>query len=183
MQVIESSISGVKVLIPHKHGDHRGFFSETYSQRSLAEVGIMSQFVQDNHSLSERRGTVRGLHFQIPPFTQDKLIHVIRGSIYDVAVDLRHGSPTYGKHVALVLSAKEWNQIFIPKGFAHGLCTLEPGTEVLYKVSDYYKPDAERGLLWNDPALAIRWPLPEADVLLLERDRGFPPLSKLEAFF
>ena len=174
MEFRELSIPKVKVLIPEKHGDRRGFFSEVYSRKALAAAGIDFEFVQDNHSSSARRGTVRGLHFQVPPRAQDKLVRVVRGSAFDVAVDLRRSSSTYGRHVSVVLSAETWNQILIPAGFAHGFMTLEPETEVVYKSSDYYAPDHDRGLLWNDPALGIRWPLPERDAVLSEKDRGQP---------
>ena len=173
------TIPDVKVLIPEKHGDPRGFFSETYSRRALAQAGVDTEFVQDNHSLSARRGTVRGLHFQAPPRAQDKLVRVVRGSIFDVAVDLRRSSPTYGRHVSVVLSADAWNEILVPVGFAHGFMTLEPDTEVIYKVSDYYAPDHDRGLLWNDPALGIPWPLPEQDAVLSDKDREQPGFAEL----
>jgi dTDP-4-dehydrorhamnose 3,5-epimerase len=127
-------------------------------------------------------GTVRGLHFQVPPHAQAKLLRVVRGAVFDVAVDLRQGSPSYGRHVSAVISAAAWNQIFVPVGFAHGFCTLEPDTEVIYKVSDFYAPEAERGLLWSDPALAIDWPA-GAGKVLAERDRGWPPLRDLERIF
>ena len=174
MQVQPLSIPDIKVLIPRKHGDPRGFFSETYNRRTLVNVGIDIEFVQDNHAASARRGTVRELHFQAPPRAQDKLVHVVRGSVFDVAVDLRRSSPTYGRHVSVVLSAEAWNQILVPVGFAHGYVTLEPDTEVLYKVSDYYAPDHDRGLLWNDPLLGIPWPLPEEEAVLADRDREQP---------
>ncbi|MBI4126443.1 MAG: dTDP-4-dehydrorhamnose 3,5-epimerase [Deltaproteobacteria bacterium] len=183
MRVIETALLDVKILVPKKWGDHRGFFSETYNKRDFLKIGIPFDFVQDDHSLSSERGMVRGLHFQIPPHAQDKLIRVTRGAIFDVVVDIRRGSPTFGKHVTTTLSAKEWQQISIPRGFAHGFCTLEPGTEVLYKVSNFYEPDAERGLLWNDPELGIAWPISENDVTLSERDKKFPTLAQLEAFF
>ena len=173
------TIPDVKVLIPEKHGDHRGFFSETYSRRALAQAGIDTEFVQDNHSLSARTGTVRGLHFQAPPRAQDKLVRVVRGSIFDVAVDLRRSSPTYGRHVSVVLSADAWNEILVPVGFAHGLMTLEPETEVIYKVSDYYAPDHDKGLLWNDPSLGIPWPLPEQDAVVSDKDREQPGFAEL----
>lgn len=179
MEIRELSISDVKVLIPKKFGDERGFFSEVYRRGSLAAAGIEIEFVQDNHSSSEKRGTVRGLHFQIPPHAQDKLVRVVRGSVFDVAVDLRRSSPTYGRHVSTVLSAEAWNQILVPVGFAHGFMTLEPGTEVVYKVSDYYAPDHDRGLLWNDPSLGIQWPVPERDAVLSDKDRRHPKLVEL----
>ena len=179
MQVDEFGISAVKMLIPRKHGDHRGFFSEVYNQRTLARAGIDVEFVQDNHSLSADKGTVRGLHFQAPPFAQDKLVRVVRGAVFDVAVDLRRASPTYGRHVSAVLSAEAWNQLLVPTGFAHGFMTLEPDTEVIYKVSNYYAPEHDKGLLWNDPALRIAWPIPEADAILSDKDRGQPRLAEL----
>lgn len=181
--VTSLEIPEVKIIKPKKHGDHRGFFSETYSKRAFEEAGITIDFVQDNHSFSAEQGTVRGLHFQTPPFAQDKLIRVARGAILDVAVDLRVGSPTYGKHVSAVISAAEWNQILVPVGFAHGLVTLEPDTEVLYKVSQIYASDHDKGLLWNDPALDIRWPVPEADAILSAKDRVQPRLADLPASF
>ena len=183
MEIVRLAIPEVCVLTPKKHGDERGFFSETYNARQLAGFGIDLTFVQDNHAYSAQPGTVRGLHFQIPPHAQDKLIRVVRGSIFDVAVDLRQGSPTYGRHVSVVLSAGAWNQILIPVGFAHGLCTLEPDTEVLYKVTDHYDRDCDRGLLWNDPALDIPWPIPEFGAVLSERDRVHPTLAELPAYF
>ncbi len=179
MQIDELGISAVKMLIPRKHGDRRGFFSEVYNQRALAQAGIDVEFVQDNHSLSAEKGTVRGLHFQAPPFAQDKLVRVVRGAVFDVAVDLRRGSPTYGQHVSAVLSAEAWNQLLVPVGFAHGFMTLEPDTEVIYKVSNYYAPEHDKGLLWNDPALGIAWPIPEADAILSDKDRGQPRLAEL----
>ncbi len=173
------NIPDVRVLKPRKHGDHRGFFSEVYNRSALAEAGVDIDFVQDNHSLSAEKGTVRGLHFQAPPFAQDKLVRVVRGSVFDVAVDLRRDSPTYGRHVSVVLSAEAWNQIFVPVGFAHGFMTLEPDTEVVYKVSDYYSREHDRGLLWNDPALGIQWPIPEDEAVLSDRDRVHPKLAEL----
>ena len=174
-------IREVIAIRPDRHEDTRGFFSETYSRRALAEAGIDAEFVQDNHSLSVSRGTLRGLHFQAPPAAQAKLVRVVRGAILDVAVDIRVGSPSFGQHVRRELSAKEWNQLFVPEGFAHGFCTLEPDTEVIYKVSGDYAPEHDRGLLWNDPALAIDWPVSEP--LLSEKDRAHPPLGELPEYF
>ena len=146
MNVDDLQIADVKVLTPKKHGDHRGFFSEVYNKKALAVAGIEIEFVQDNHSLSAEKGTVRGLQFQSPPFAQDKLVRVVRGAVFDVAWDTRSDSPTYGRHVSVVLSAKAWNQVYVPVGFAHGFMTLDPDTELVYKVSNYYAPDHERGL-------------------------------------
>jgi dTDP-4-dehydrorhamnose 3,5-epimerase len=182
MELTRLAIPEVCLLAPRKHGDHRGFFSETYSKRAFAEAGIEADFVQDNHSLSAEAGTVRGLHFQVPPRAQAKLLRVVRGAVFDVAVDLRQGSPTYGQHVSAVISAAAWNQIYVPGGFAHGFCTLEPETEVLYKVTEFYAPEAEQGLLWNDPALAIDWPA-NAGAVLSERDGAWPRLRDLSRVF
>lgn len=171
------------MITPPKFGDHRGFFSETYNKRALAEAGLDLEFVQDNHSLSAQKGTLRGLHFQTPPFGQDKLVRVTRGAILDVAVDLRRGSPTYGQHVSAELSAENWSQLLVPIGFAHGFVTLEPDTEVLYKVTQYYSPECDRGLLWNDPDLGIPWPVAEADAILSDKDRKHPRLRDLPDIF
>ena len=183
MRMEELSIPAVRLLTPEVHRDERGFFSESYSRKTLAQVGIDLKFVQDNHSLSTERGTVRGLHFQTPPFAQDKLVRVVRGSVFDVAVDLRSSSPTYGKHVSVILSVDEWNQVLVPTGFAHGFMTLEPNTEVVYKVSNYYAPTYDKGLLWNDPALGIYWPIPEDEVHLSNKDKQQPKLAELATPF
>ena len=183
MRVEDSNIPAVKVLTPSKHGDRRGFFSEVYNRQALAQAGIDIDFVQDNHSLSAEKGTVRGLHFQTPPFAQDKLVRVVRGAVFDVAVDLRRGSPTYGQHVSVVLSAEAWNQILVPIGFAHGFMTLEPDTEVVYKVSNYYAPDYDKGLLWNDPVLGIAWPLDASAAILSPKDSNLPKLAEIDSPF
>ena len=183
MHITRLAIPDILILKPVKHGDERGFFSETYSRNALTKAGISLELVQDNHAYSAQPGTVRGLHFQIPPRAQAKLIRVVRGAIYDVALDLRRGSPSYGRHVGAVISAKEWNQILIPAGFAHGLCTLEPDTEVLYKVTDHYAPECDRGVLWNDPALGIEWPVDPAKAVVSERDRRHPTLADLPPCF
>jgi dTDP-4-dehydrorhamnose 3,5-epimerase len=183
VEVIATEIPDVKVLIARKHGDHRGFFSETFRRDALAGVGLDLDFVQDNHTLSAEKGTIRGLHFQVPPFAQYKLVRVVCGAIFDVAVDLRRSSPTFGRHVAVEVSAAAWNQVLVPVGFAHGFCTLEPDTQVLYKVTNYYAPDRDRGLLWNDPALGIAWPVSEAQAVLSERDRKHPRLKDLVDLF
>ena len=179
MQVEHLNIPDVRLLSPRKHGDQRGFFSETYSRKALAVIGIDIDFVQDNHSYSADKGTVRGLHFQTPPFAQDKLVRVARGSVFDIAVDLRQGSSSYGRHVSAVLSADAWNQILVPIGFAHGFMTLEPDTEVIYKVSNYYAPDHDKGLLWNDPALGINWPIADEEAVLSDKDSKQPRLAEL----
>ena len=183
MRIEALGIPAVRLVTPKKHGDPRGFFSETYSRRALTAAGIDIDFVQDNHSLSTARGTVRGLHFQTPPFAQDKLVRVVHGSVFDVAVDLRRSSPTYGRHVSVVLSVEDWNQILIPAGFSHGFMTLEPDTQVIYKVSRPYAPEHDRGILWNDPALGIQWPIPEDEAVLADKDRAHPRLAELTTPF
>ena len=183
IEVESLAIPEVRIVRPKKHGDARGFFSETYNRRAFAEAGIDIDFVQDNHAFSARQGTVRGLHFQTHPFAQAKLVRVVRGAILDVAVDLRTGSPTYGRHVSAVISAEEWNQILIPIGFAHGLATLEPDTEVLYKVSNFYSPEHDLGVLWNDPDIGIDWPAGEAEAIVSDKDRAQPRLGDLPPYF
>ena len=183
MEIERLAIPEVVLITPKRFGDRRGFFSETYNRAALAGHGITLEFVQDNHSLSAEPGTLRGLHFQTPPFAQDKLVRVTRGAVLDVAVDIRVGSPSYGRHVSVVLSAENWRQILVPKGFAHGFCTLEPGSEVLYKVSAPYAPEHDKGLAWDDPALAIDWPVEADKVVLSEKDRHHPKLADLPAAF
>lgn len=163
-------IPDVKLLYPKKFGDERGFFSETYNQEAFAAAGIEVSFVQDNHSLSRSVGVLRGLHYQCPPYAQDKLVRVVRGRILDIAVDIRRNSPFFGKWVSAEISAEAWNQIFVPKGFAHGFVTLSPDTEVNYKVSAPYAPDAERTIIWNDPDLDIDWPFDAASITLSDKD-------------
>jgi dTDP-4-dehydrorhamnose 3,5-epimerase len=176
-------IDGLLLITPKKFGDERGFFSETYNKKLLAEAGIYANFVQDNHSLTVGQGVVRGLHFQTPPHAQGKLVRITRGSALDVAVDIRKGSPTYGKHVAMTLSADDWRQLWIPPGFAHGFCTLEPDTEILYKVTDYYHPESESGLAWDDPDLHIPWPVDPDNVILSDKDKTQPSLARLPDYF
>ncbi len=183
MKVIETSIPDVKMIIPIKHGDDRGFFSEIYNRRAFAEAGIDLDFVQDNHSFSAQKGTIRGLHFQTPPYALDKLVRVVRGRIFDVAVDLRKDSPSFGQHVTAIISAEEWNQILVPIGFAHGFCALEPNTEVIYKVTNYYAPAHDKGLVWNDPELNIEWPISVDEAILTDRDKMLPRFSELTDFF
>jgi dTDP-4-dehydrorhamnose 3,5-epimerase len=183
LQIQALAIPEIKLIEPSILRDERGFFSETFNARALAAAGVVEGFVQDNHSLSTQRGVVRGLHFQIPPHAQDKLIRVVRGSIFDVAVDIRAGSPTFGKHAAAVLSAENWSQLWVPKGFAHGFCTLEPNSEVVYKVTDYYAPECDRGLCWDDPQLGIAWPVTGAEAILSGKDKLHPPLADLPVYF
>ncbi len=183
MLVEQLKLPEVLLLTPKKFSDSRGFFSETYNLKRLAEAGVDLEFVQDNQAFSADQWTLRGLHFQAPPFAQDKLVRVLRGSVLDVAVDIREGSPTYGQHVSVVLSAEAWNQVFVPVGFAHAYLTLEPDTEVFYKVSNYYAPDHDHGLMWNDPDLAIDWGVPPQEVVLSEKDKRQPSFRDLESPF
>lgn len=176
-------IPEIKVLSVKQHDDPRGFFSETYSKRALAELGITLEFVQDNHSLSRQRGTIRGLHYQIPPYAQDKLVRVIAGRVLNVAVDIRRSSPTFGRWVSAEISARAWNQILVPIGFAHGFCSLEPDTEVLYKVTNYYAPQHEFGIRWNDPELAIDWTINDEPMVLSDKDRVLPLFKNLKRCF
>jgi dTDP-4-dehydrorhamnose 3,5-epimerase len=183
MQITDTKIPAVKHIVPKKHGDTRGYFMETFSEPRFAEAGIRERWVQDNQSLSVPRGTVRGLHFQIAPAGQAKLIRVLQGAILDVAVDLRHGSPTYGQHVAVELTADGGEQLYVPVGFAHGFCTLVPDTVVAYKVSHVYAPLEDRGLRWNDPALGIDWPMTTETAVLSPKDTTQPLLADLPAYF
>ncbi|MBC7768799.1 MAG: dTDP-4-dehydrorhamnose 3,5-epimerase [Phycisphaerales bacterium] len=177
------AIPEVWTYTPRRFEDERGWFSETFNAGSLAEALAGLSFVQDNQALTRAKGTLRGMHFQKPPKAQDKFVRVLRGAVLDVAVDIRPGSPTYGKWVAEELSAENRRQIFVPKGFAHGYLTLEPDTEVFYKVSDYYSRDHEGGIAWDDPAIGVDWRMPADAVLMAERDRQFPRLADLEPVF
>ena len=182
LEVRELGLQGVLEIRPRRFADERGFFSETYNADTFAAAGIDLRFVQDNHSLSTAKGVLRGLHYQLPPRAQEKLVRVIRGAILDVAVDIRRGSPDFGKWVALEVSAEKWNQILVPKGFAHGFLTLREDTEVLYKVTDTYSPAHERSIRFDDPDIGVEWPLPEASLVLSEKDRAAPFLSAAETF-
>ncbi|MCH4539751.1 dTDP-4-dehydrorhamnose 3,5-epimerase [Ochrobactrum sp. A-1] len=182
MEVRSLGLDGVFEISPSKFGDDRGFFSETYNAKSFAEAGIDLNFVQDNHSYSAAKGVLRGLHYQLPPFAQDKLVRVIRGAILDVAVDIRKSSPTFGKWVSLEVTAEKWNQILVPKGFAHGFMTLVENTEVIYKVTDYYSPEHDRSIRFDDPAIGINWPLPSSGVQLSDKDQKAPLFADAEVF-
>lgn len=184
MKVERLAIPDVMIVTPARFGDTRGFFSETWNQARFAEAGIPGPFIQDNHSLSAQRGTLRGLHCQIAPAVQGKLVRVLKGSIWDVAVDIRRGSVTYGRHIAAVLSAENWSQLWVPGGFLHGFCTLEPDTEVQYKVTGgYYDTKAERGVMWNDPDLALPWPVDPSEVLVSDKDANLPRLAECDAWY
>ncbi|KCZ89261.1 MULTISPECIES: dTDP-4-dehydrorhamnose 3,5-epimerase [Hyphomonas] len=183
LKVESLAIPDVKLVTPPRFGDDRGFFSETYNAQRFKEAGIDADFVQDNHSLSAKRGTVRGLHYQAPPFAQAKLVRVLRGAIIDVAVDVRKGSPTYGKWVSAELSAQNGVQIYVPRGFLHGFATLEPDTEIAYKVDNYYSKECDGAVLWNDPTLAIDWGIPSAEAVLSDKDAAAPAFADFETPF
>lgn len=166
-----------------RFGDARGWFMETYSEASALAIGIDVRFVQDNQSFSAAEGTVRGLHFQRPPHAQAKLVRCVRGSIMDYAVDLRRGSQTYGQYVSAKLTAEAGEQLFVPVGFAHGFVTLEANVEIAYKVSDIYAPECDGGILWNDPTIGIKWPLPTSGAILSDKDKALPTLAEFDSPF
>jgi dTDP-4-dehydrorhamnose 3,5-epimerase len=183
MEVTALQLPGAFVLKPKRFDDARGFFVEQYNKQTLAAHGVPFDCVQDNLSLSARSGTVRGLHFQAPPSEQTKLVSVLRGAIFDVLVDLRFGSPTYSRHATIELSAENGMQVLVPRGFAHGYCTLADDTLVQYKVDAHYDPERDLGLLWNDPDLGIRWPVAAAAAILNGKDKGQPRLKDLPRYF
>jgi len=176
-------IAGVKLITPPRYRDPRGFFSETWKQSAFAEAGIPGPFIQDNHAVSTGVGVLRGLHCQIGPNAQGKLVRCLKGAIYDVAIDIRHGSPTFGKYVGAEISADNWTQIWVPVGFLHAYCTLTEETEVIYKVTAAYDKPAERGVIWDDPDIGIRWPLAADQVILSDKDKVLPRLRDLPVLF
>ncbi|MFD2741726.1 dTDP-4-dehydrorhamnose 3,5-epimerase, partial [Sulfitobacter aestuarii] len=178
-----TALPGVLILTPARHGDSRGFFSESWSRARLAEAGIDIDFVQDNHSLSAQVGTVRGLHFQSPPHAQDKLVRCGRGALFDVAVDIRRGSPSYGQWVGVELSFENGRQLLVPKGFLHGFVTRAPETEIVYKCSDYYAPDCDGAVRFDDPQIGIDWRLGETAPLLSDKDAVAPMLKDFDSPF
>ncbi|GAC41563.1 dTDP-4-dehydrorhamnose 3,5-epimerase [Paenibacillus popilliae] len=181
MRVETLSLSGAYIIEPVIHGDHRGFFMESYNEEKLKEQGISFNYFQDNQSLSAQAGVIRGLHYQLQPKAQTKLVRVISGAIYDVIVDIRKNSPTFGRWVGVILSEYNHRQLLVPKGFAHGFCTLVPNTQVFYKVDEYYTPDYDRGILWNDPELGINWPT--SHPILSDKDKVHPVLKEAEINF
>lgn len=181
VEVRETGLPGVLEILPRRIGDARGFFSEVWSEPRFREAGLDHVFVQDNHSRSAR-GVLRGLHYQLEPFAQAKLVRVSRGSVYDVAVDIRRSSPTFGQWTAVTLSADAWNQLLVPAGFAHGFLALEDGSEVQYKVTAAYSPEHDRGIRPDDPAMGIKWPMPRADWLLSAKDQNAPLLAEADIF-
>jgi len=183
MNVASLAIPEVLLITPARHGDERGWFSETFRQAALDEAGFTRTFVQDNHVRSTTRGILRGMHFQAPPHAQDKLLRVVRGAIFDVAIDIRVGSPTYGHWVGAELSEGNAQQLLVPQGFAHGYCTLTDECEVLYKVTDYYQPSAEGAVLWNDPDVGVAWPLDASQISTNARDAAAPRFADLQSPF
>jgi dTDP-4-dehydrorhamnose 3,5-epimerase len=176
-------LSDVLLLTPRRFHDPRGFFSETWQQTRYADAGVPGPFIQDNHAVSNSRGVLRGLHCQIGPNAQGKLVRVVKGAIWDVAVDMRRDSATFGQHAGAVLSAENWCQLWVPAGFLHGYCTLTEETEVIYKVTAPWDPNAERGVIWNDPDLSVAWPIAPSDVLLSDKDQTLPRLKDCDAWF
>lgn len=183
LEVRALELKDVLEIRPTRFEDERGFFSEVWSRDRWTEVGIDIDFVQDNHSLSRQRGVLRGLHYQAPPMGQAKLVRVVRGSIFDVAVDIRASSPTFGKWVSTILSGERWNQLLIPEGFAHGFLTLEDHCEVIYKVSAPYSAEHDRAIRFDDPDIAIAWPIAAEDVTLSDKDRSAPLLADVRTGF
>ena len=182
VEVRRLGLDGVLEIVPKKFGDARGFFSETYNRDALAAAGVDLTFVQDNHSFSAAAGVLRGLHYQLPPKAQAKLVRVVRGRIFDVAVDIRKGSPSFGQWVSCVISAEAWNQILVPAGYAHGFLTLEPDTEVIYKVTASYSPAHDRGIRYDDPQISVDWPLGGRSPILSDKDVRAPSLADAELF-
>ena len=181
MKVVQTPLAEVLLIEPAVFGDSRGYFMETWNAERFRQAGIAEEFVQDNQSRS-LRGVLRGLHYQ-EPNPQGKLVRCPRGALFDVAVDIRRGSPTFGRHVTALVSAENWRQVYVPVGFAHGFVTLEPNTEVLYKVSAFYSPQHERGIRWNDPALGIAWGVRDGEVVVSPRDLHHPPLASAQDLF
>ncbi|WP_227938660.1 dTDP-4-dehydrorhamnose 3,5-epimerase [Alkalihalobacillus deserti] len=182
MKFTETNLNGVFIVEPTVYGDHRGWFMETFSQSNYKEVGINLNFVQDNHSFSAVKGTLRGLHYQLNPKAQTKLVRCTKGAIYDVAVDIRKGSPTYGQWIGTKLSEENKKQLLVPKGFAHAFMTLTDDVEVQYKVDEKYSPENDRGIIWNDPEIAIEWPV-DISPILSEKDKKAPMLKDAENNF
>lgn len=181
MDVLDTDLPEVKLVRPRVHGDARGQLTELFRAERFAEAGLPASFVQDNLSHSAEAGTVRGLHYQIAPQAQGKLVMALTGALLDVAVDLRRDQPTFGRHAAVELTAARWQALWVPEGFAHGFCTTAPGTTVLYKLTAPYAPELERGVAWDDPALGIAWPVAPEAAILSDRDRRWPRLAEAAA--
>ncbi|WP_135556431.1 dTDP-4-dehydrorhamnose 3,5-epimerase [Paenibacillus cymbidii] len=181
MKLVHAALSDVYLIEPSVFGDSRGFFMESYNRKKYEELGLHDDFIQDNHSLSTESGVLRGLHYQLSPKAQTKLVRVVAGVIFDVVVDIRKGSPTFGKWASFILSSSNKRQLLVPRGFAHGFCTLSPNTEVVYKVNEYYAPELDRGIIWNDPTVAIDWPV--SSPILSEKDGKHPELARADNNF
>ncbi|HEX4754095.1 MAG TPA: dTDP-4-dehydrorhamnose 3,5-epimerase, partial [Solirubrobacterales bacterium] len=181
--VTRLDILDVVLIRPTRHGDARGYFVESFNARRFGREVTEAVFVQDNEALSAQAGTVRGLHFQRPPTAQGKLVRALKGGIFDVAVDIRHGSPTFGRHVSALLTAETGDQLWVPPGFAHGYCTTEPDSIIAYKVTDFYSAADDGGIAWDDPALGIDWPVASGAAMLSDKDRKLPKLADLPAVF
>ncbi|MEI7028261.1 dTDP-4-dehydrorhamnose 3,5-epimerase [Paenibacillus sp. y28] len=181
MKLLETKLSGVYILEPKVFGDHRGFFMESYNEKVFSELGLNYNLIQDNQSLSAQAGTIRGLHYQLNPKAQTKIVRALTGAIYDVVVDIRKGSPTFGEWIGVILSEENKRQIIVPKGFAHGICTLVANTQIMYKVDEYYSPEHDRGILWKDPELGIDWPI--STPILSDKDKNQPTLKQAEINF
>lgn len=182
MELIPTTLDGVVEIVPVRHGDSRGWFCETWNHDRMSAAGLELEWVQDNESMSVDVGTVRGIHYQLPPHAQDKLVRVVAGAILDVAVDLRRGSPTFGHHVGVELRADRGNQLLVPRGFGHGFCTLEPNSHIAYKVTGRYSPECDRSLAWNDADLGIDWPVDEASAHVSDKDANAPGLAEADVF-
>jgi dTDP-4-dehydrorhamnose 3,5-epimerase len=180
VNIQETRLEGVIIITPDLYEDHRGFFMESYNKEKIHARGIHNEFIQDNHSLSEEAGTLRGLHYQLNPKSQTKLVRVLTGAIYDVVVDIRKSSPTFGQWLGVILSEANKRQLLVPQGFAHGFCTITKHTQVFYKVDEYYSPEHDRGISWNDSDLGIEWPT--LNPILSEKDKHHPMLSEAELF-
>jgi len=183
MEIKELSLPGPQLLKPQRFVDARGYFVEAYNEQTFSAVGIVARFVQDNESFSAKAGTIRGLHFQLPPASQAKLVRVVQGSVYDVVVVLRRGSPNYGHWIGIKLTARGGEQLFVPRGFAHGFCTLECNTAVAYKVDNFYAPASDSGLIWNDAALAIDWPILPDEAVLSDKDLKLGSFAEFKSPF
>ena len=183
MKITPLDLDGLLLVEPARHGDARGFFSEVFRRDTFEAAAGPVAFLQDNHSRSRRRGVIRGLHYQAPPFAQGKLVRVTRGAVYDVAVDARRGSPTFGRHIGVELSEDNWRQLWIPPGFLHGFCTLTDDVEFLYKVTAYYSPEHDGAVAFDDPAIGVAWPLDGVEAMVSDKDRAAPKLADMPAVF
>ena len=183
MEIEQTPLRDLLILTPKRFGDNRGFFCESWNRNTFAQHGLEFDFVQDNHSLSQRTGTLRGLHYQTPPHAQDKLVRCGRGRLFDVAVDIRKGSPTFGKWFGVELSFENGKQLLVPKGFLHGFISLEPDTEIVYKCTDFYAPDCDAAIRWDDPLIGVDWPTGNSQPILSEKDINAPHLADIDSPF